>query len=361
MKPTRQLHDLGQSLWLDNIARTLLDNGTIASYRDNFDVTGLTSNPSIFKQAIADSAVYDSAIRASNATSDEDLFFELAIDDLKRAADLFADIHQQTGAVDGWVSLEVSPLLADQADATRIAAGQLHRRAACDNLFIKIPGTQAGCTAIEESVFAGVPINVTLLFSMQQTLAAAEAWMRGVERRIDAGLDPRITSVLSVFISRWDVAVAEKVPAELKGRLGIAIAGQTYAAYRDLCETPRWQKLMGHGVQPQRLLWASTGNKDPTTSDTLYVEALAAPDTITTLPDATLKAFADHGKLADTLARDAATAEKTLARFVDAGIDIEALATQLQRAGADKFSDAWHALLDDIHTKRQRLGQTTGT
>lgn len=357
MNPTQKLHDLGQSLWLDNITRTMLDEGTIKGYIDELNVTGLTSNPSIFKKAIVDSNAYDKAIRTSKADSDEALFFELALDDLKRAADLFAHVHKNTDGLDGWVSLEVSPLLANDAEATKSAAAELHKRAERDNLFIKIPGTKAGCEAIEASIFAGVPVNVTLLFSKAQTLAAAEAWMRGIERRIEAGLDPHITSVLSLFVSRWDVAVADKVPAELKDKLGIAVASQTYAAYLELCQSPRWQKLTEHGVKPQRLLWASTSTKDPDARDTLYVESLAAPDTINTIPDKTLKAFADHGQLSGTMPRDGAQADKTLAQFTEAGIDLDALAAQLQREGADKFSDSWNALLKDISKERQRLDQ----
>ena len=360
MKATRTLHDLGQSLWLDNITRTMLDEGTIKGYVDDLDVTGLTSNPSIFKKAIVDSDAYDEAIRESRADSAEDLFFELAIDDLRRAADLFADVHKASGGIDGWVSLEVSPLLADDAEATKRAATELHKRARRDNLFIKIPGTRAGCDAIEASIFSGVPVNVTLLFSRDQTLAAAEAWMRGIERRIEAGLDPHVTSVLSLFVSRWDVAVADKVPPELKDRLGIAVAGDTYAAYLELCRSARWQKLAGQGIKPQRLLWASTSTKDPDARDTLYVEALAAPDTINTLPDKTLKAFADHGKLAGPMATDGVEARGTLATFRDAGIDLDALAAQLQREGAASFSDSWHALLADLGKERQRLGHGAG-
>ncbi|MGA7297890.1 MAG: transaldolase [Rhodanobacteraceae bacterium] len=357
MNPTRELHDLGQSLWLDNITRSMLDKGTIEHYIKHLDVTGLTSNPSIFKKAVVDSNAYDKAIRSSSADTAEELFFQLALEDLRRAADLFADVHRETDGVDGWVSLEVSPLLADDAEATKAAAADLHKRAERDNLFIKIPGTAAGCDAIEASIFAGVPVNVTLLFSRQQTLAAAEAWMRGIERRIDAGLDPQVTSVLSLFVSRWDVAVADRVPDALKDKLGIAVASQTYAAYLELCRSPRWQALAAKGVKPQRLLWASTSTKDPESRDTLYVESLAAPGTINTIPDKTLKAFADHGQLSGALPVDGAQAEETLAQFSDAGIDLDALAEQLQREGADKFSDSWHALITDIGSERQRLDQ----
>ncbi|MCB1675652.1 MAG: transaldolase [Halioglobus sp.] len=360
MQATRALHDLGQSLWLDNITRTMLDDGTIQAYIDDKQVTGLTSNPSIFQKAIAAGDVYEQAIRNSAAHSEEEVFFELALEDLRRAADLFADIHRRTEGIDGWVSLEVSPLLADDARATEAAATELYARGARDNLFIKIPGTRAGCEAIEASTFAGVPVNVTLLFSREQTLAAAEAWLRGIERRVEAGLDPRVTSVLSLFVSRWDTAVADRVPADLKNRLGIAVAGQTYAAYLDLCRSPRWQKLSEYGIAPQRLLWGSTSTKDPDARDTLYVEALAAPDTINTMPDTTLLAFADHGELSGPMARDGTAAAATLRRFVEAGIDLDALAAQLQREGADKFSESWHALLDDIRKVRQPAGERGG-
>ncbi len=355
MKATRQLHELGQSLWLDNITRSLLDDGTIAGYIKDLDVTGLTSNPSIFKKAITGSDTYDEAIGKSKADSDEAVFFELALADLRRAADLFAPVHQATGGVDGWVSLEVSPLLADDAAGTTEAARKLHAQGERDNLFIKIPGTPAGREAIEETIFAGVPVNVTLLFSKAQTIAAAEAWARGIERRIEAGLDANVTSVLSVFISRWDVAVVDKVAPEMKNKLGIAVAGEAYAAYLELCQTERWRKLAERGVKPQRLLWASTSAKDPEARDTIYVEALAAPNTINTLPDKTLTAFADHGKLDGVMATDGKAAAETLNAFRDAGIDIDALAEQLQREGAESFTKAWHALLEDIRNERQRL------
>ena len=354
MNPTQQLHDLGQSLWLDNITRTLLDDGTLQRYVEELAVTGLTSNPSIFEKAIVDSDAYDTDIARSSTNDTEALFFELALSDLTRAADLFAPIHKRTGGVDGWVSLEVSPVLADDAAGTIDAAAALHQRAERDNLFIKIPGTRAGLAAIEESTFAGVPVNVTLLFSAGQTLAAAEAWMRGVERRIKAGRNPPVTSVLSLFVSRWDVAVQDKVTDDLRDRLGIAVARRTYRDYLAQCRTPRWQELTERGVMPQRLLWASTGTKDPNAPDTLYVEALAAPDTINTLPEATLKSFADHGHLGGNMPCDGGDAEVTLARFKSAGIDIDALAEQLQREGAAQFSRSWRQLIAGIEAKRKQ-------
>jgi transaldolase len=353
MNRNRELHQLGQSLWLDNISRGLLDDGTLAHYIRDLSVTGLTSNPSIFEKAIAQGDAYDAAIRADKSGSDETIFFDLAIDDLRRAADLFKPIHRSTAGVDGWVSLEVSPLLADDAENTIAAAIALHRRAQRENLFIKIPGTPAGNRAIEEAIFAGVPINVTLLFSREHYVACAEAWMRGIERRINAGLDPAIDSVASLFVSRWDIAVNDQVPEKLRNRLGIAIAQRTYGAYLETIDSPRAQALVNAGARPQRLLWASTGSKDPKAPDTLYVSALAAPDTINTMPDNTLKAFDDHGTLAGALARDGGDAESVIAEFNRAGVDTNALAKRLQREGAQAFEKSWHALLDGIKKKSQ--------
>ncbi|MEP6717151.1 MAG: transaldolase, partial [Terriglobia bacterium] len=339
MNPTRQLHDLGQSLWLDNITRGLLTSGTLRRYIDDFSVTGLTSNPSIFDLAVKNSNFYDDAIRrkTGEGKSGEALFFDLAIEDLTEAADLFCPVYDATGGVDGWVSLEVSPLLAYDSAATVKAAVQLRAQAHRHNLFIKIPGTPEGIAAIEESIFAGVPVNVTLLFSSAQYVAAAEAYLRGIERRISAGLDPKVRSVASMFISRWDKATMGKVPAELRNSLGIAIAKRTYKAYRELLASERWLKAAGAGAQPQRLLWASTGTKDPAASDILYVKALAAPDTINTIPEKTLLAFADHGSLDGILPVDGGDAETVVAAFAKAGVDDEKLAADLQREGAESF------------------------
>ena len=357
MKPTQRLHDLGQSLWLDNITRELLTSGTLSHYIDDLSVSGLTSNPSIFDLAIKDSTSYDDAIRrkTEEGKSGETLFFELAIEDLTRAADLFRPIHDTTAGVDGWVSLEVSPLLAFDATATIQAAAHLHTQAHCRNLFIKIPGTSEGISAIEESILAGVPVNVTLLFSSGQYVAAAEAYLRGIERRIAADLDPKVRSVASMFISRWDKAVMEKVPKHLQDRLGIAIARRTYKAYRDLLASPRWRKAFDAGAQPQRLLWASTGTKDPKASDILYVKALAAPDTINTIPEKTLLAFADHGDVDDVLPVDGGDAESVIAAFGSAGIDDNKLATDLQHEGADSFVASWNDLLGQIKSKTAAL------
>jgi len=359
MKATQSLHDLGQSLWLDNITRDLLDSGTLKRYIDELSVTGLTSNPTIFDQAIKKSASYDPAIhqKLSEGKSGEALFFELALEDLTRAADLFRPVHDQTKGVDGWVSLEVSPLLAYDTASTLTAATQLHARAARPNLFIKIPGTPQGLPAIEEAIFAGVSVNVTLLFSREHYLAAAEAYLRGIERRIAAGLDTKAGSVASIFISRWDVAVSKTVPDNLRDKLGIAIAGRTYKAYVDLLASPRWQAIVKAGYNPQRLLWASTGTKDPRASDILYIRALAAPNTVDTMPEPTLKAFADHGELGQAMPRDGGDCEQVVAEFAKNGIDVDALAAQLQTEGAKAFSDSWNELMKVIESKSMVLTQ----
>ena len=359
MKATQALHDLGQSLWLDNITRDLLDKGTLKSYIDDLSVTGLTSNPTIFDQAIKKSPTYDPAIqrKLSEGKSGEALFFELALEDLTRAADLFRPVHNQTKGVDGWVSLEVSPLLAYDTASTLLAAKDLHARAGRPNLFIKIPGTPQGLPAIEEAIFAGVSINVTLLFSREHYLAAANAYLRGIERRIKAGLDTNVGSVASVFISRWDVAVKDKVPDELRDKLGIAIAGRTYKAYCDLMATPRWKAIAEAGYNPQRLLWASTGTKDPRASDLLYIKALAAPNTVNTMPEATLKAMADHGEVGTVMATDGGDCEEVLAEFAKAGVDVIALAARLQEEGAKAFSDSWNELMKVIESKSMALAR----
>jgi len=357
VKPTKQLHDFGQSLWLDNVTRELLNSGTLQRYIDELSVTGLTSNPTIFNNAIEKSTSYDADISraAPSAKSREDLFFELALADLTRAADLFKPVFTRTDGVDGWVSLEVSPLLAHDTKSTLAATRNLHQRGDRDNLFIKIPGTTEGLPAIEAAIFAGVPINVTLLFSREQYVAAAEAYLRGVERRIDAGLNPAVSSVASLFVSRWDVAVSGKVPSELTNRLGIAIARRAYRAYLELLASPRLQRAFNAGARPQRLLWASTGTKDPKASDILYVNALAAPFTINTMPEGTLKAFADHGKVGETLPADGGDCEAVLASFVKAGIDIDALAARLQNEGAASFVKSWNELMACIEGKSARM------
>ncbi|MFZ3199986.1 MAG: transaldolase [Candidatus Acidiferrales bacterium] len=362
MKATQLLHNLGQSLWLDNITRDLLDNGTLEKYINELSVTGLTSNPTIFDHAIETSSAYDAAIRRKlqEGQSGEPLFFELAIEDLTRAADMFRPIHNKTNGVDGWVSLEVSPLLAYDTASTIAAAKGLSARAARPNLFIKIPGTKEGLPAIEEAIFSGVPINVTLLFSREHYLAAAEAFLRGIERRMDAGLNPGIGSVASLFVSRWDTAVKDKVRAELRNRLGIAIAMRTYKAYRALLGTPRWQRIYNAGARPQRLLWASTGTKDPSASDILYIKALAAPFTVNTMPEATLKALAGHTELGTILPEDGGDCEEVLSQFAKAGIDVEALAAELQSEGAKSFTKSWNELLAVIKSKTEALGKAAG-
>jgi transaldolase len=357
MKATQLLHNLGQSIWLDNITRDLLDNGTLERYISEFSVTGLTSNPTIFDHAIKNSTAYDAPIREKLAKgkSGEALFFELALEDLTRATDLFRPIHDQTNGVDGWASLEVSPLLAYDTAKTVAAAKDLFTRGARPNLFIKIPGTPEGLPAIEEAIFAGVPINVTLLFSREHYLAAAEAFLRGVERRIDAGLNPNVASVASVFISRWDTAVADKVPESLRDELGIAVANRTYKAYRSLLSSTRWQRIYNLGARPQRLLWASTGTKDPKASDTLYIKALAAPFTVNTMPEATLKALADHGELGTILPADGGDCEEVLAKFARAGINIDAVGAKLQEEGAKSFVKSWDELMNVIESKSAAL------
>jgi transaldolase len=367
MKATQKLHELGQSLWVDNITRPMLSEGTLKGYIDELSVTGLTSNPSIFEKAIGGGDAYDQQISEVSAAADsadgpganseENVFFELALADLRDAADLFADVHARTHGVDGFVSLEVSPLLADDAAATIEQAAQLHAKAERENLFVKIPGTPAGVEAIEESIFAGIPINVTLLFDDQQYLASADAYMKGIERRIAAGLDPVVASVASIFMSRWDVAVAEQVPAELKNKLGIAIGGRVYRAYRELLDSDRWLRLANAGARPQRLLWASTGTKDPDASDTLYIEAFASPFTVDTMPDKTLEAFADHGEVTDLMDPSGGSSEQTLKQFEGAGIDLAALAQRLQDEGKDSFDKSWEELLKTIADKR---GVTAG-
>jgi transaldolase len=361
MKATETLHDRGQSLWLDNITRDLLETGTLARYVGELSVTGLTSNPTIFDHAIKNSAAYDAAIRKKvrEGKSGEELFFELALEDLMRAADLFRPIWDRTDGVDGWVSLEVSPLLAHDTASTMAAAKALHARAGRPNLLIKIPGTKEGLPAIEEAIFAGIPINVTLLFSREQYLAAADAFLRGIERRLAAGLQPEVGSVASVFISRWDAAVKDRVPQELRNQLGIAIAKRTYKAYRDLLGSQRWQRVFNAGARPQRLLWASTGTKDPSASDVLYIRALAAPFTVNTMPESTLKALADHGALGEMLPADGGDSDQVLTRFARAGVDVDALASQLQDEGAKSFVNSWRELMDVITGKSADLAKAS--
>ncbi len=353
MNPTVQLNRAGQSLWLDNITRDLLASGTLARYIEELAVTGLTSNPTIYDKAIGGSSSYDDAVRAAagRGASHEEVFFDLALDDLTRAADLFRPVHERTGGVDGFVSLEVSPLLAYDTEATAREAARLHGLAARPNLFIKIPGTPEGLRAIEDSIFAGVPVNVTLLFSPAQYLAQAEAYTRGIERRVEAGMPAFVASVASIFVSRWDGAVAERVAAELKNELGLAIGRRAYADYRAFFASDRWQRLLNVGARPQRLLFASTGTKDPAASDVLYVEGLAAPNTVNTMPGETLLAFADHGTVGDLLPADPAAADAMLARFTAAGVDLDALGLELQQKGAASFVASWSSLLDRIAAK----------
>jgi transaldolase len=361
MKPTERLHELGQSLWLDNITRPMLREGVLEGYIRDLSVTGLTSNPTIFDKAISGGDAYDEQIaevapkaaagEGVGANENEKIFFELALADLRDATDLFADVHRHTAGVDGFCSLEVSPLIADDAGATIEEAKALHAKGERSNLYIKIPGTEAGREAIEESIFAGIPINVTLLFDDKQYLGAADAYMRGIERRIEAGLDPVVHSVASIFMSRWDVAVGKEVPDQLVNRLGIAIGARAYRAYNELLESDRMRRLMNEGARPQRLLWASTGTKDPDASDTLYIEAFASPLTVNTMPEPTLKAFADHGEVKDLLAKDGGNCEQVLAEFAEAGIDVAALAARLQEEGKASFNKSWEEMLETIGSK----------
>ena len=357
MKATQRLHEMGQSLWLDNITRGLLTSGTLRRYIQEFSVTGLTSNPTIFDHAIKNSHDYDKAIRrkTKQGKCGEALFFELALEDLAQAADLFRPIYDQTDTVDGWVSLEVSPLVAHDTAKTIAAARELHARSRRPNIYIKIPGTNEGLPAIEEAIFLDVPVNVTLLFSCEQYLAAANAYLRGIERRIAAGLKPDVSSVASMFISRWDVAVSGKAPEDLRNQLGIAIAGRTYAAYRRLIDSPRSQRLLNSGARSQRLLWASTGTKDPAASDLLYIEALASPFTVNTMPEGTLNALADHGDFHRTLQAHGGNCQEVLTRFARSGIDLGELATRLQEEGARSFSNSWEDLMASIATKSEVL------
>jgi len=357
MKSTAKLHDMGQSLWLDNITRTMLADGTLRGYIEELSVTGLTSNPTIFDKAISGGDAYDEQIAAVSSTggSTEEVFFELALADLGDATDLFKGVHERTAGVDGYCSLEVSPKLADETQATIEQAADLHGRAKRNNLLIKIPGTKAGLPAIEETIFAGIPVNVTLLFSREHHLAAADAYMKGIERRIEAGLDPDVASVASIFMSRWDVAVTGEVPDELHNRLGLAIGFRTYAAYRELLDSPRVQRLMNEGARPQRLLWASTGTKDPNASDVLYIEGFASPFTVNTMPEPTLHAFADHGEVGDPVPADGGDCEAVLAEFAAAGIDVDALAERLQEEGKAAFVKSWNDMLESIESKRGAL------
>jgi transaldolase len=354
---TRKLRELGQSLWLDNISRDMLRDGRLQRYIEEYGITGLTSNPTIFEKAIGEGTAYDDSIArlARAGATVEEAFFAIALEDLREAAKRFEAVHAGTGGVDGWVSLELSPLLVDDTAGSVEAASKLHAQAACDNLFIKIPGTPAGVPAIEESIFRGVPINVTLLFSREQTLAAAEAYLRGIERRLEKGLAPVVESVLSLFVSRWDVAVKDEVAPSARNRLGIAVAMRTYRAWLELLESDRWKRLAAAGAHVQRMLWASTGTKDPEASPTLYVEALAAPGTIDTLPDKTLEAFAAGGRVAATLPTDGGTSDAVLDEFLRTGLDLEALAGRLQREGGEAFSKSWHALMRGLQDKMARL------
>ena len=354
---TKNLHQLGVSIWLDNITREMLDNGILKNYIDDFCITGLTSNPSIFEAAIAKTSYYDETIRSYThpGLSHEEVFFKLAIEDIRRAADLFIPVYQKTNGLDGFVSIEVSPLLAYDAENTIRSARDIFSRVGRPNVFIKIPGTPEGLPAIEKVIAEGIPVNVTLLFSAEQYSAAAEAVLKGIETRIEKGLDPCVNSVASVFVSRWDKAVAAKAPAELLNKLGIAVMQKTYSAYLDFLRSPRVQRLMNFGVFPQRLLWASTGTKDPNASDILYVKNLAAPYTVNTIPENTLMAYADHGEEGELLNGDASSADKIIGQFRELSVDYFTLAEQLQAEGADAFKKSWDNLIRSIADKRDQI------
>ncbi len=358
MNTIQHLRKLGQSLWLDSISRPMLDDGRLERYANELGVTGLTSNPTIFDEAIGTGAYDDDIARKSReGKSGEELFTELALADLRRAAELFRPAHERTQGVDGWVSMELSPLLAADTAGSVSAATRIHRAAALPNLFVKIPGTPEGVPAIEQSIFGGVPINVTLLFSAEQYLASANAYLRGIERRLEAGRPPVVASVASLFVSRWDKAVADKVPAVLRNRLGIAIAQRTYVAYRELYESARWKKLAAAGARPQRMLWASTGTKDPNAPESLYAEAFAAPDTIDTLPEKTLLSLSRLDHLPPPMPTDGGDSLHILAEIQRAGIDTDALALRLQRDGAEAFVKSWHSLMDRIADKGSTLAK----
>jgi transaldolase len=357
MNRTSRLRDVGQSLWLDNITREMLDNGTLRRYVDEYSITGLTSNPTIFDQAIGSTTAYDAGIRdkASAGSAGEALFTELALEDLRRAADLFRPAFDASDGLDGWASIEVSPLLAGDTPGSIAAAKRVPAQAGRPNIFVKIPGTPEGVPAIEEAIFAGVPINVTLLFSREQYVAAADAYLRGIERRIAAGQGAKVASVASIFVSRWDRKVNARVPPDLQNRLGIAVGGKAYRAYRELLASPRWRTLLAAGAQPQRLLWASTGTKDPKASDTLYIEALAAPDTIDTMPEKTLRAFAEHGEVRRIMPEDGGDADAVLGQFAKAGVDVPGVARELQQEGAQAFVKSWQELMQRIAEKSEKL------
>ena len=358
MNTLQYLRNLGQSLWLDSISRQMLDDGRLQRYADELGVTGLTSNPTIFDEAIG-SGAYDADIlgKSREGKSGEDLFLELALDDLRRAAKLFLPAFERTRGVDGWVSMEVSPLLAADAPGSVRAAAAIHRAANIPNLFVKIPGTREGVAAIEQCIYDGVPVNVTLLFSPEHYLASAHAYLRGIERRLEEGRSPVVASVASLFVSRWDKAVADEVPAHLRNRLGIAVALRTWQAFGELYASPRWEKLAAAGARPQRMLWASTGTKDPNASETLYAEAFAAPDTIDTLPEKTLLALSRSQATPPNMPMDGGDAARTLAEFEKLGVYVKTLGDRLQREGAEAFVKSWKQLMQRIADQGSELGK----
>jgi transaldolase len=354
LNPAQRLHALGQSLWLDSISRLMLRSGALARYVSELAVTGLTSNPTILGHAMAAGSDYDHSLARlvdAGVTDAQDLVYSLALEDLAEAAALFRPAWERTAGVDGYVSLEVPPDVAYDAQATIALARRLHDQAGFPNLLVKIPGTPPGLTAMEETITAGIGVNVTLLFSDTHYLRTADAYLRALERRRAAGLDLNVPSVASVFISRWDAAADPLLPPALHGRLGLAMAQKTYSSHLQLLSDKRWQTLAEAGARPQRVLWASTSTKDPDLPDSYYLGRLAAPDTIDTVPEKTLLAFADHGDPDQRLAPDYAAAERTISAIADAGVDVDILAERLQRQGAGAFGADWAALLDAMREK----------
>jgi transaldolase len=358
VNPARQLHEAGQSLWLDSINRAMLGSGDLARYVDQLAVTGLTSNPTILGHAMAASHDYEGSLRAllaQGVSGPQDLVYAAAFEDLGQAANLFRPAWQASGGEDGYVSVEVPPDLAYDAPATVALARHLHAMAGFPNLLVKVPGTPQGLTVLEELVDAGIGVNVTLLFSDTHYLRTAEAYMRALERRLARGEDLAVPSVASVFVSRWDKAADSLLPKPLHGRLGVAMAQKVYSSYQSLLASDRWRDLEAGGARPQRVLWASTSAKDPALPDTYYVEKLASPGTINTMPEKTLIAFADHGTVGEMLRDDYASGEETVAEVAAKGVDVDALGESLQRQGARAFSADWSALLDAIAAKASSI------
>jgi transaldolase len=357
----RALHDAGVSIWLDTLSRELLDSGRFAGLIADCAVTGATSNPTIFAKAITGSDRYDDQLRAAAAAGRRDpqeLFFELALEDVGRAADLLRATYEASGGRDGFVSLECTPDLADDTQATIDQALELWSRLDRPNVMIKVPATGAGIPAIEELTARGVNVNITLLFSLERYEQVIDSYVSGVERRVAAGRPvDAISSVASFFVSRVDAKVDPLLPAgsDLRGRVAIANAQRAYARSLERFGDERWLTLRESGARPQRPLWASTGTKDPSYSDVLYVEELIAPETVNTMPETTLRAFADHGRVGGTIGIEGSFADETLNLAAEAGVDLATVTAQLEREGVRSFCDSYHDLLDCIVTKLQPL------